>query len=312
MSILTKRPFEPAPRDTSLLCNKRVCRDSSTQTVRHRDDDDTVEVDGHGYVDDDDGADESEYDNDHVIAQALVIAAAPGLAHLLGVQMAQALSDHVKSALYDLLDDPTGIESLCAAITSANRPCSDDVSAILYRAARWDLHDTVDVLVVHLCVEDEIDTALAKAVAKDNPDALSLILDSCARNLDASLGAYSRLARDALDRAVEELDGREAIVERLAAICTHDDILLALDACCGSRTQAWGFKALWKHAGLCAHQYIEDMLSGRAYEYLWAKIQRHRPCHGDCILESSDKEDADDDSGDDDGTSDDESVDDAQ
>lgn len=305
MSVLVKRPFEPSLGDAARLCKKKACYLSPIQTGRQRDDD-SVEVDGYGHIVD--GADSG----DHDITQALVVAATPGLAHLLAVQMARALDDHVKSALRDLLDDPIGIKCLCAAITSTNRPCGDDVSAILYRAARWDLHDAVDALVVHLCIEDEIDTALAKAVAKGNADALSLILDSCARNLDASLGAYSRLARNALDRAVEEPDEREAIVERLVAVCTPDDILLALDACCGSRTHAWGFKALWKHAGLCAHQYIEDMLSGPAYEYLWAKIQRGRRCHGDCILESSDEEDVDDDSGDDDGFSDDASVDDAQ
>lgn len=303
MSILTKRPFEPLLGATSPLCKKKVCYASfpSAQIARHRDDDDddNADVDGCSRIADDIG--ESECDDHHAIAQALVIAAAPGLAHLLSVQMARALSQHVKSALRDLLDDPTSLGHLCVAITSANRPCSDDVAAILYRAARCYSHDAVDVLVVHLCVEDEIDTALAKAVAKDDPDALSLILDSCARNLDASLGVYSRLARNALDHAVEEPDDREAIIERLVMVCTPDDIRLALDACCGSRYQVSGFRALWEHAGLCAHEFIEDMPAGPAHEYLWRKIESGVPCDGDCILDSMS---SDDDNGDDDADDD--------
>nr|UDO47635.1 hypothetical protein [Pandoravirus massiliensis] len=312
MSILAKRPFEPLLGATSPLCKKRVCCASSpsAQIARRRDDDDNAEADGCSRIADD--IDESEYyddDHHHAITQALVIAAAPGLAHLLSVQMARALDQHVESALRDLLDDPTSLKHLCVAITPVNRPCSDDVAAILYRAARWDLHDAVDVLVVHLCVEDEIDTALAKAVAKYDPDALSLILGSCARNLDASLGVYSRLARNALDRAVEEPDDREAIIEQLATTCTPDDIRLALDACCGSYTQSLGFRALWEHAGLCAHEFIEDMPAGPAREYLWRNIEGGVPCDGDCILDSTSSDD--DDNGDDDAY-DDEPADDPQ
>lgn len=270
MTSLLKRSFEPSP-DAPALSTKKARYDLLDGGIPAADD---VEA----------------------RADALAIAATSNRADDLDALIAGASVDPVELALDRLVDEPSGLKRLCLAITSATRPSGYAIGRLLYRTARQGLHEAVTVLIVYLCEEDEIASALSRAVDKDDSDALQAILEVCASDWDLPVDSYRRLARDALYEAADREEGGSAIVDYLAGICEPDDIEAALDCCRGPRREPSTFKALWKHAGLCAHAYIEHIGNGPAREYLWRKIERRQRCRGDCTSDLLDDQgrDADD------------------
>lgn len=221
---------------------------------------------------------------DHLVASALM-----GSDDDLRVASAQALAADIESAVLWLLGNIPALGRLCralATVTDGRAPLSP--GSLVYAAAHRG-HPTATCVLLDLCNEHDIGSAISAAIKRDDGPALKVIVDACAQDDALSIDAYRRLVYDAMMEAVDA--GSATIVGYLASACDDVTLAEALDRSCADHNDANDigvFAVLWQDAGLCAHAYAASLDPCPALDYLDALIARGEPCAGPCLARVND------------------------
>jgi len=197
------------------------------------------------------------------------------------------------SVLKRVTDDPAAVKLICSIASGLG--VMPSVKGPLRRAAIDGNSASVDILVGYRNCDSDVDGALDSLVEKDDGDAVKCILDACARSMSVKHDQYTSWVRDALLKAAE--DDKASIAEAVTDMCNDkEDLEYILVSCGGHLGNLDIFKRVWKHARLCAREFVERLYSGPARDYLYAKIDADYRCHGDCDECASSDDDDDDDS----------------
>lgn len=221
---------------------------------------------------------------DHLVASALVASDDD-----LHEALAQASTADIESAALWLLGNIPALGRLCYALaTMADDKTTFSPGALVYAAARRG-HPTATCILLALCDERDIGSALSAAIGCGDAPALKVIIEACADNDVLSTDAYRRLVCDAVFEAVDA--GSAAIVAYLASACDDATLTDALDRSCADHNDANDigvFAVLWENAGLCAHAYAASLDPCPALDYLDARIARGESCAGPCLARVND------------------------
>nr|UDO47097.1 hypothetical protein [Pandoravirus massiliensis] len=217
---------------------------------------------------------------DHLVASALLTASDDDM----DVALAQASVADIQSALLWLLGNVSALGRLCRALATTPHDCAPlSPASLVYEAARGG-HPTAMGMLLGLCDEHDIGSALSAAIDRDDAPALKVVIEACADDPGLATDAYRRLVCDAMTEAVDA--GSLAIVGYLATACDDVTLAEALNRSCADHNDANDirvFAVLWENAGLCAHAYAASLDPSPALDYLDALIVRGEPCAGPCL-----------------------------
>nr|UMO80235.1 hypothetical protein [Pandoravirus aubagnensis] len=221
---------------------------------------------------------------DHLVASALVASDDD-----LQTALAQASTIDIESAVLWLLGNIPALGRLCyAMVATTGGQTTFSPGSLVYAAARRG-HPTATCMLLNLCDERDIGSALSAAIDYDDAPALKVIIEACADNDVLSTDAYRRLVCEAMFEAVDA--GSAAIVAYLASACDGATLAKALDRSCADHNDANDigvFAVLWENAGLCAHAYAASLDPCPALDYLDARIARDESCAGPCLARVND------------------------
>ncbi|WBR14903.1 hypothetical protein pkur_cds_729 [Pandoravirus kuranda] len=225
---------------------------------------------------------------DHLVASALVASDDD-----LRAALAQAPAADIESAILWLLCNVSALGRLCCALVApTGEQTTFSPGSLVYAAARRG-HPTAARMLLGLCDERDIGSALSAAINCGDAPALKVMIEACADDDVLPVDTYRRLVCEAMIEAVDA--GSATIVAYLASACDDATLTEALDRACADHNDANDigvFAVLWENAGLCAHAYAATLDPCPALDYLDARIARGESCAGPCLARVNDDGDS--------------------